>query len=36
MMKPSIDKTTGQVRGYAFNNASDNISATRALLATSP
>src|SRR5262249_25960338 len=29
MMKPSIDKKTGGVHGYAFNNASENISATR-------
>jgi hypothetical protein len=33
MMKQSIDKTTGKVQGHAFNNASENISATRALLA---
>jgi hypothetical protein len=34
MMKPSIDKKTGDVQGYAFNNASENISATRHLLAS--
>jgi DNA-sulfur modification-associated len=34
MMKQSIDKTTGKVQGYAFNNASENISATRHLLAS--
>ena len=33
MMKPSIDKKTGKVQGYAFNNASENISATLHLLA---
>jgi hypothetical protein len=34
MMKQSIDKTTGKVQGHAFNNASENISATRHLLAS--
>jgi len=34
MMKPSINKKTGGVQGYAFNNASENISATRHLLAS--
>lgn len=33
MMKPSLDRQTGQVKGYSFNNASENISATLYLLA---
>ncbi|PSO19508.1 MULTISPECIES: DNA sulfur modification protein DndB [Bradyrhizobium] len=32
MMKQSVDKTTGEVKGYSFNNATENISATRHLL----
>ena len=33
MMKQSIDKASGAVKGYSFNNATENISATRHLLA---
>jgi hypothetical protein len=33
MMKPSIDKKTGKLQGYAFNNASENVNAVRHLLA---
>jgi hypothetical protein len=33
MMKVSIDKVTGNVQGYSFNNASENVNATRHLLA---
>ena len=31
--RQSIDKASGAVKGYSFNNATENISATRHLLA---